>query len=429
MSTDQKRWQTDAGPIQTKQVQKAVGELLFEHKATRTLSGVKGANENSDFVSYELFSSKQREDVTKAYNELGERFGWKITRDNYKRILEDCGSLLAQIKANTPVKDERRTPEEEAKRVADMAAMQKKSEETQSAYQTEYNIELAKVKAAYPWAQQHGSEHAKGAANLKRLLNDRFPGIAFFAKSSSFAGGNDISISWEDGPTTAEVDLIAEDFQYGHFDGMDDIYEYKKSAVGDAFRAWMGAAKYVKGSRSISFRLRIDIAGAVCKTFHIPMPQNVQYWNYRMPDDRTLQEHIDRALKVSIPSGAMFDGLDEKGVAKFITPATPPQAATGSEVTGKTGIRVKMNDAQGGIELWFDANPSPETIARVKTNGWRASKVGGWHWYKRVSPQAIAFAHEIAGTTPPQQSADPAGGYVQAQEDAQQDAIAREIEA
>ena len=86
------------------------------------------------------------------------------------------------------------------------------------------------------------------AANIRILLKQNFPGVKFSVKSSSYSGGNSISIKWTDGPNAADVDAIANQFSAGSFNGMEDIYEYSRSVFGELF----GSSKYIFSERSIS---------------------------------------------------------------------------------------------------------------------------------------------------------------------------------
>ena len=58
--------------------------------------------------------------------------------------------------------------------------------------------------------------------------------------------GDSVSIRWEDGATGAEVRAISGKYQYGHFDGMTDMYEYSNR------RDDIPQSKYVSDSRDMS---------------------------------------------------------------------------------------------------------------------------------------------------------------------------------
>jgi hypothetical protein len=88
------------------------------------------------------------------------------------------------------------------------------------------------------------------AKNIRTELQRAFPGIKFGVKSRRFAGGDAIDVSWTDGPTTGQVDMIVDRYSAGSFDGMTDSYSYERCAWTEAF----GDAKYVHSSRHYSAR-------------------------------------------------------------------------------------------------------------------------------------------------------------------------------
>ena len=67
---------------------------------------------------------------------------------------------------------------------------------------------------------------AIAAAEMRKRL--KAAGIAATVKSSNFAGGNSVDIGLTDAPpdVVAKAHKICDPFQYGHFDGMVDCYEY-----------------------------------------------------------------------------------------------------------------------------------------------------------------------------------------------------------
>ncbi len=72
------------------------------------------------------------------------------------------------------------------------------------------------------------TSHALAAKAIRKELKGAFPKIKFIVRSSSFAGGNSISVKWTDGPTEKDVSQITYKYEYGTFDGMTDCYNYDK---------------------------------------------------------------------------------------------------------------------------------------------------------------------------------------------------------
>jgi hypothetical protein len=94
------------------------------------------------------------------------------------------------------------------------------------------------------------STQAACAKAIRKELKAAFPSIKFSIRSESFAGGDAVRIGWTDGPTTKQIDEITGKYQYGHFDGMIDMYENSNS------RDDIPQAKYVQTSRSYSEEMR-----------------------------------------------------------------------------------------------------------------------------------------------------------------------------
>ncbi len=90
------------------------------------------------------------------------------------------------------------------------------------------------------------SAHAATAKSIRNELKQTFPLITFTVKARSFAGGNAVDVQWIDGPTYDTVMKIVSKYQYGHFDGMRDCYDYTNS------RDDIPQVKYVHVRRDIS---------------------------------------------------------------------------------------------------------------------------------------------------------------------------------
>jgi len=90
---------------------------------------------------------------------------------------------------------------------------------------------------------------AETAKLIRPQLKAHFPGIKFSVRSSSYAGGASIDISWTDGPTTTEVDAVVGAYESKSFDGSIDLGCYWKS--------WLlpdGTAETAKGTGTTGSR-------------------------------------------------------------------------------------------------------------------------------------------------------------------------------
>lgn len=90
------------------------------------------------------------------------------------------------------------------------------------------------------------STQAQAASMIRGELKALFPKTKFRIRSSSFSMGDSVDVDWIDGPTTKQVDNVIGKYQYGHFNGMEDIYEYSNS------RNDIPQSKYVMSQRQIS---------------------------------------------------------------------------------------------------------------------------------------------------------------------------------
>lgn len=151
------------------------------------------------------------------------------------------------------------------------------------------------------------SKYALAAANIRRELAEKFPGIKFSVRSKSFSMGNSVDVSWELGPTSKEVDVILDKYVEGHFDGMTDYYEYGRDPETRAFQAAHGSAKYVHGSRSMPEglfdRLCRDIAAHYGEEF-------TSQFQRRKNDSLDLGSLAHQAYsRCSFPAGAEYVGV------------------------------------------------------------------------------------------------------------------------
>jgi hypothetical protein len=136
------------------------------------------------------------------------------------------------------------------------------------------------------------SSHAAAARAIRIELKKAFPGVKFSVRSSSFSMGDSVSIDWTDGPTTAAVDAITGKYQYGHFDGMIDMYE------NDNGRDDIPQAKYVQPSREYSASARENAKNKIMKDYGLTtwddqtVMANLNVWAdvaiYRELQDKTL---------------------------------------------------------------------------------------------------------------------------------------------
>lgn len=101
-------------------------------------------------------------------------------------------------------------------------------------------------------------------ARLKKEFKEKFPEVKFSVTSSNFSMGNSVDIEWTDGPMCEAVEAITSQYQYGRFDGMQDLaYNVKIDEEG----LGCPGAKYVHASRHLSDEYRAQIKAVLEHNF------------------------------------------------------------------------------------------------------------------------------------------------------------------
>ena len=157
---------------------------------------------------------------------------------------------------------------------------------------------VAKIKAEHPELLQ-GDGPTVAAKNLRTELKRAFPSVAFSVRTSRYSGGDSIRISWTDGPTREQVECIANKYAGGHFDGMTDSYEYKRSPWTEVF----GDARYVFCDRDYSDKMLESVISRVCN--HLGGMESVptaadynrgELWKFKQSGGCDVEREIRQAL-------------------------------------------------------------------------------------------------------------------------------------
>lgn len=96
---------------------------------------------------------------------------------------------------------------------------------------------------------KNGAEVSK---RMKQELKEKFgKEVKFSVRYSSFSGGDSINVSWDFGPTVAQVDAIIQKYQYGYFDSQEETYKSDETRVvtPEGKIEDLGGVKYVSASR------------------------------------------------------------------------------------------------------------------------------------------------------------------------------------
>jgi hypothetical protein len=93
---------------------------------------------------------------------------------------------------------------------------------------------VAKLRTDYPHLTQ-GAGPVTAAKNIRVELKRAFPSVSFRVRTQKYSGGDNVNVSWTDGPTAEQVKAIADKYAGGSFDGMTDCYDYKRSPWTEVF--------------------------------------------------------------------------------------------------------------------------------------------------------------------------------------------------
>src|SRR5258708_17663674 len=122
------------------------------------------------------------------------------------------------------------------------------------------------------------STPAQCAQAIRKELKNTYPGVLFHVTSKSYSMGDHVDVGWTDGPIESEVKKRLARYQYGHFNGMEDIYEITND------RSDIPQTKYLFCDRSAS-RERIQRAIDWVNT-HIEVVQPLSMGEYGAIDGR-----------------------------------------------------------------------------------------------------------------------------------------------
>lgn len=126
---------------------------------------------------------------------------------------------------------------------------------------------------------QQGKTHvsytcAETAQLVRKALKAAFPSTRLSVRSSTYAGGASIDITWTDGPTSEQVKHITRCFEGADFDGMIDLKSYRYAEQDDGTVVHYGA-DFIFENRKLSAEFLQPIAERVSKRWWAPTPEIV----------------------------------------------------------------------------------------------------------------------------------------------------------
>jgi hypothetical protein len=107
---------------------------------------------------------------------------------------------------------------------------------------------------------------AETAKLVRAALRAEFPGVKFSVRSSTYAGGASIDVSWIDGPQWDAVQAVCGLYEGASFDAMQDLKSYHSSILStpDGAEEVRFGADFVQAHRRLSPQFQEDCAAIAC---------------------------------------------------------------------------------------------------------------------------------------------------------------------
>lgn len=374
---------TDAGPRQAKKAAQALEKILSRGKFHIEITGVKGVNENRSEIW--AFGDDTCDDALQRFEEIGEHYGWEISKANFKQIATEAMQAAKDIVL--PVVDNRRSQSEERERLEAVEQSKLKREEKAAKQNSEIDLHVKELREKYPNAKPQGKEsgQARAAANIRMELKVQFPKIKFSVRSRSASMMNAVDVYWTDGPTADDVDAIISKYQT--YAGMDqtDYAMTKSDAFSRAVRIVLGCAKYVSSHRKISDEMKQ--AADVFFTAEQYDSRRCEHWSQ--------SEHLSRILYSSDLRGSSVEAIEHADnnagyVVKMSTEAKP--AAQDSTSNEQYNI-VEQFHTKKQVTFYIAVPVVRASTEVYKAERARAENSGGWYSRKfGSSPSGYGFA-------------------------------------
>tara|TARA_R100001163_G_C4966498_1_gene128165 strand:- start:44 stop:508 length:465 start_codon:yes stop_codon:yes gene_type:complete len=128
------------------------------------------------------------------------------------------------------------------------------------------------------------STHAQASKLIKQELKEKFPNTKFSVTSEIFAGGNAVRVEWVEGAKEDDVREITNKYEYGRFNGMEDIYEITNR------REDIPQVKYITLKREISAKTTAKVIEKINKDFGLDIAFKIEPSSWRKNWDNIIIE-------------------------------------------------------------------------------------------------------------------------------------------
>jgi hypothetical protein len=141
------------------------------------------------------------------------------------------------------------------------------------------------------------SEHAHVAQLIKKELRERYPLTEWRVKSSIFAGGDSVDVSYTDGPTSHQVQEMLDKYVNSTFDCMTDCSNYVEPNYGGSGVRFASANRhYSKEAEDVARARLVKLYDLQGLTDQDPIPDNWRVGGYYCIDQLIGHELQDMDL-------------------------------------------------------------------------------------------------------------------------------------
>lgn len=214
-------------------------------------------------------------------------------------------------------------------------------------------------------------------------------GIKATAKSSSYSMGDSVRVSIENVAPKLAAELKAKYacYQYGHFNGMEDIYEQSNS------RDDIPQTKHL----FINFLFSADVealALAHCETKHAMF--NKESEHYQQSADYDRQRVLSDTLYSADDDNSFWQTVKNQQKKRSVELDRLHKEVGILDAAPVDKITVKSNPSKNGVEIFFPATEIPSLAVRtdLKKNGFRFSRFNQC-WYSKASMATQTYADSL----------------------------------
>ncbi|WP_187484978.1 LPD29 domain-containing protein [Pantoea agglomerans] len=152
--------------------------------------------------------------------------------------------------------------EDTARIVKHAESEERRKQQEKEEAERHYAAECQRLKTATEYAalSQHKNGAVQVTSNIRKELNEKFPGVKFSVRKRSY---DSVSVNWTDGPTEEEVKTVTDKYKDSYFDGMQDM----SVSCASSFNRIYGGVGYVFTDRDYSDGMKQKAVDLIAKKY------------------------------------------------------------------------------------------------------------------------------------------------------------------